>query len=114
MEPLTAKEIGNEIRVARKAADLTQQDIQKMTGVGFSRLSEYECGHKVPSIGTLYRINQAVHGALEHLLMIAMRQHQLREKERRKTARARQDSIFRRAQLSKRQQRKFLRSVLVP
>ena len=42
---------GQKLRVARERRGLKQQDIADITGIPQERLSRYENGHTVPSVG---------------------------------------------------------------
>ena len=53
-------QIGYKIRELREAKNLSQSDIEKLTGLLRYYTSRVECGHTVPSIGTLEKYARAL------------------------------------------------------
>lgn len=50
---LTAKRVGARIRELRLAADLSQGDLERRSGIPKARLSRYENGHVMPTLPAL-------------------------------------------------------------
>ena len=53
-------QIGHKLRELREAKNLSQGDIEKLTGLLRYYTSRVECGHTVPSIGTLEKYARAL------------------------------------------------------
>ena len=53
-------EIGERLRELRQAKGLSQGDIEERTGLVRCFLSRLECGHGIPSLGTLEKIAEAL------------------------------------------------------
>src|SRR5437764_9006725 len=51
---------GQRLRQARREADLSQSKLEMLSGIPKARLSRYENGHVLPSIGTLGRLAKAL------------------------------------------------------
>jgi len=51
---------GRRLRHTRQEAGLSQSDLESRSGVPKARLSRYENGHVLPSIGTLNKLAQAL------------------------------------------------------
>lgn len=48
--------IGNEIRIRREAAGITQVELARAVCISQSLVAQFENGYKLPSLGTLGRI----------------------------------------------------------
>jgi len=59
--------IGEIIREARKAADMTQEELAKRTGTRKSFISRIENGHSDIQLSTLYRLVEIGFGKKVHL-----------------------------------------------
>ena len=62
------REIGQRVRVARKAMDLRQADLSKRAGIPASHVSDIERGALTPTIPTLRKIGDALGRPLVYLL----------------------------------------------
>src|SRR5438552_18249290 len=51
---------GQRLRDARREAGLSQSDLETRSGIPKARLSRYENGHVLPSIGTLGKLARAL------------------------------------------------------
>ena len=51
---------GQRLRQARREAGLSQSKLEMLSGIPKARLSRYENGHVLPSIGTLGRLAKAL------------------------------------------------------
>ena len=51
---------GQRLRLARREAGLSQSKLEMLSGIPKARLSRYENGHVLPSIGTLGRLAKAL------------------------------------------------------
>lgn len=56
------------IKLARKAANMTQVQLAEELGINRATISKYESGEIGPSIGMLERISNALHCSLDYLL----------------------------------------------
>lgn len=54
------QKLGNQIREAREAAGMTQQELAEKTGTARSNISRLEAGRQSPSYETLSKIAQAL------------------------------------------------------
>lgn len=52
--------IGNEIKVRRETAGITQEDLARVVCLSRSAIAQYECGYKLPSLAVLTRIADAL------------------------------------------------------
>jgi len=56
----TESTFGQRLRHARQDAGLSQSELESRSGIPKSRLSRYENGHVLPSIGTLAKLARAL------------------------------------------------------
>lgn len=61
-------DIGERIKIARRAAELSQRDLAKAVGVSAMAISKYERGLDIPSSGVLLRLAQALAVKTEYFL----------------------------------------------
>jgi transcriptional regulator with XRE-family HTH domain len=59
---------GRHLRIARQEARLTQQDIERLTGIPQNHVSNIERGLQNPTLGTMNRLASAVGKPLDELL----------------------------------------------
>ncbi len=52
--------LGDELRAAREAADMTQEEVAQAAGMDRPYLSQLENGHKSPTVDMLFRICKAL------------------------------------------------------
>lgn len=62
------KHLGNNIRAARKAAGLTQEQAAALIPMGRSALSDIEMGYHSPMITTLKRIAEVLNKDIKYFL----------------------------------------------
>jgi transcriptional regulator with XRE-family HTH domain len=62
------KHFGNRLREARIGANLSQSELEELSGIPKARLSRYENGHVEPSIQTLARLSRALNVSEASLL----------------------------------------------
>ncbi len=60
--------IGERIRKLRQAQDLSVEQVAKMTGVPVERLSAFEAGDEVPSIGMVIKVSRVLGSRMGHIL----------------------------------------------
>ena len=65
--------IGNEIKVRRETAGITQEDLARVVCVSRSAIAQYENGYKLPSIEVLFRIADALETTPTAILKAAQR-----------------------------------------
>jgi transcriptional regulator with XRE-family HTH domain len=56
----TESTFGDRLRHARRGAGFSQSDLETRSGIPKARLSRYENGHVLPSIGTLAKLARAL------------------------------------------------------
>lgn len=54
------KNIGDQIRDARKAKGLTQKELGEILGIGEPTVNKYESGKQNPTVETLFKIAEAL------------------------------------------------------
>lgn len=57
---MDAASFGERLRSARREAGLSQSELELRSGIPKARLSRYENGHVLPSIGTLRRLSASL------------------------------------------------------
>jgi DNA-binding XRE family transcriptional regulator len=67
-EAALAKELAERIKEARKAKGWRQQDLADVTGIARPNIARIESGRRMPKIGTLQRIGQALELAVESMV----------------------------------------------
>lgn len=68
-EKCAASVFGENIRKARRRASLTQRDLAARCGIGQSRISQIENGHRLGALDTAHRIARALGVSLDALLL---------------------------------------------
>jgi transcriptional regulator with XRE-family HTH domain len=59
-EPETCKEIGTNLRSARRQQDITQKELSRRTGIIQANISRIENGRGNPSLRTVLRLAEAL------------------------------------------------------
>jgi DNA-binding XRE family transcriptional regulator len=67
-EAALAKELAERIKEARKAKGWRQQDLADATGIARPNIARIESGRRMPKIGTLQRLGQALELAVESMV----------------------------------------------
>lgn len=67
-EMVFSKMVGMRVVEARKASNLSQQDLASKSGVSIGAVSRVENGHGMPNLNTLWRIAGALNCAVKSLL----------------------------------------------
>jgi transcriptional regulator with XRE-family HTH domain len=62
------KYVGERIRKLREAQDISLEQVCKLTGIDAARLSAYEDGTAVPSIGVVIQLSRVLGSKMEGLL----------------------------------------------
>lgn len=58
MSEIIAREIGNEIKRARKEKGLTQHDLSQKVSISRNYISDIECGRYIPSVELLISLSK--------------------------------------------------------
>lgn len=58
MSEIIAREIGNEIKRARKEKGLTQYDLSQKVSISRNYISDIECGRYIPSVELLISLSK--------------------------------------------------------
>lgn len=59
--------MGQRIRAARKARGIKAEKLAESVGIAVESIGHIECGSRKPSLGTLYRIAEALDVSLDYL-----------------------------------------------
>lgn len=62
------KAIGKRVRAARRARDLTQEQLAELVEVSTSFVGHIERGTRVPSLETMWRICKALGLPMDHIM----------------------------------------------
>jgi ribosome-binding protein aMBF1 (putative translation factor) len=62
------RSVAERIKNAREAKGLRQQDLAEITGIARPNIARLESGRRMPKIGTLKKIAQALHIRIEELM----------------------------------------------
>ena len=65
---LITKKFGQSVRVARKEANLTQEEFADLAGINRSHMGQIERGYKSPSLATIDLIAKALNCSVVQLL----------------------------------------------
>lgn len=68
---ISQKELGKALKLARKKARLTQQEVSELIGLTRNFVCLVENGHKTPSLISLEKIANAYHIPQAYLLLLA-------------------------------------------
>ena len=60
--------LAHRLHLARKAAGLTQEAVADRTGLHWTSISRFECGHQEPSASTLRKLVIALNTSADYLL----------------------------------------------
>ncbi|WP_236833828.1 helix-turn-helix domain-containing protein [Blastococcus sp. KM273129] len=63
-----SRALGDRLRQARRAADLTQEALAQASGVGTEHVQRIERGAGNPTVATLYALSDALHIPIANLL----------------------------------------------
>ncbi|WP_236827912.1 MULTISPECIES: helix-turn-helix domain-containing protein [unclassified Blastococcus] len=63
-----SRALGDRLRQARRAADLTQEALAQASGVGTEHVQRIERGAANPTVATLYALSDALHIPVGNLL----------------------------------------------
>ena len=65
---LITKKFGQSVRVARKEANFTQEELADLAGINRSHMGQIERGYKSPSLATIALIAKALNCSVVELL----------------------------------------------
>jgi transcriptional regulator with XRE-family HTH domain len=68
MDKKDAEFIGKQIKIFRKSAGLTQEQLAKKTAISLSAIGKYEIGERTPKYETLMEIAKALHVSIGELM----------------------------------------------
>lgn len=71
--------VGEKIRAARKAANLTQKQLGARLGISYVNISQLEGGQRIPSLDTLQKIADALQVPIHRLIPAAEPDHEFEE-----------------------------------
>lgn len=60
LDPALARALGINLRTARTAAELSQEDLVERSGIGIASVQRIEAGNANPSLATLYALARGI------------------------------------------------------
>ncbi|MBE6713742.1 MAG: helix-turn-helix transcriptional regulator [Ruminococcaceae bacterium] len=68
MREIDYKALGERIRAARRAKNMTQETLGEICSLSAAHIGHIERGTRIPSLDTLYKISLALSVSVDHLL----------------------------------------------
>lgn len=60
LDPVVARALGTNVRIARMSAELSQEDLVERSGIAIASVQRIEAGNANPSLATLYALAEGV------------------------------------------------------